>query len=65
VIRFRPADIEEWAEKGGPAKAAGKDRNLEGDLFAGVEACCPPETDNGAIEQAGETGTDGTGEEQT
>jgi excisionase family DNA binding protein len=38
VIRFRPADIEEWAEKGGLAKAAGKGGNLEGDLFAGMEA---------------------------
>jgi excisionase family DNA binding protein len=38
VIRFRPADIEAWAEKGGLAQAAGKGGNLEGDLFAGVEA---------------------------
>jgi excisionase family DNA binding protein len=38
VIRFRPADIEEWAEKGGLAKAAGKGGNLGGDLFAGMEA---------------------------
>jgi excisionase family DNA binding protein len=64
VIRFRPADIEAWAEKGGPAKAAGKDRNREGDLFAGLEAggTGTVETGTAADGQAGEAGTDGTGE---
>ena len=38
VIRFRAADIEEWAEKGGLARAAKKTGNLESDLFAGMEA---------------------------
>jgi excisionase family DNA binding protein len=37
VIRFRPAEIEAWAEKGGLINRTGKDKNLEGDLFAGVE----------------------------
>jgi excisionase family DNA binding protein len=37
MIRFRPADIEEWAEKGGLAEAASEDRNLQGDLFAELD----------------------------
>jgi excisionase family DNA binding protein len=41
VIRFHPAVIEEWAEKGGLSDCANKDRNLEGDLFAGVECGLP------------------------
>jgi excisionase family DNA binding protein len=61
VIRFRAADIEEWAEKGGLARAAKKTGNLEGDLFAGIDdAGCPPaeagktEKETGTNEQAGE-----------
>jgi excisionase family DNA binding protein len=59
VIRFRPADIEAWAEKGGLAKAAGKGGNLEGDLFAGMEAGKGGEVkaETGADGQAGETDT--------
>jgi excisionase family DNA binding protein len=47
VIRFRPREIEEWAERDRLAQAAKKDRNRAGDLFAGLE-----------IEQAGEPAAD-------
>jgi excisionase family DNA binding protein len=67
VIRFRPSAIEEWAEKGGLVNRGNKDSNLEGDLFAGVEAegtvetCCPPVADSCENK---ETGAAGTGEEK-
>ena len=37
VIRFRPADIERWAEGRGTGKAVQENGNREGDLFAGTE----------------------------
>jgi excisionase family DNA binding protein len=42
VIRFRPADIERWAERGGLKETVKQNKTLEGDLFADVEAGCSP-----------------------
>jgi excisionase family DNA binding protein len=55
VIRFRPADIEEWAGKGGIPVAAKRGRNLEGDLFAGTDDLPAGDSDTGKTE----TGTEG------
>jgi excisionase family DNA binding protein len=63
VIRFRPADIEQWAENGGLVHAAGKAGNVAGDLFTGLEA---EETGTEGTETAandgGNTGDTETGE---
>jgi excisionase family DNA binding protein len=78
VIRFRPADIEEWAEKGGLADRADKTGNLEGDLFAGIDNPPAEESNTGQTEgtvetccppvadscENKETGAAGTGEEK-
>jgi excisionase family DNA binding protein len=56
VIRFRPADIDKWAENGGRHRAAKEDRNVEGDLFAEGETgeTAKPETDTEAGDRTGE-----------
>jgi excisionase family DNA binding protein len=60
VIRFRPADIDKWAQNGGIQRAEKKDRNLERDLFTEGEA-----GEGAAESKAGETrcqpGTEGLG----
>jgi excisionase family DNA binding protein len=38
VIRFRPADIDRWAQDGGKQRAAKEDGNRGGELFAAAEA---------------------------
>ncbi|MDR2159273.1 MAG: helix-turn-helix domain-containing protein [Treponema sp.] len=57
VIRFRPADIDQWAQNGGILRAAKEERNLEGDLFADVKA-----EQTGTDREPGEP--EGAGEEQ-
>jgi excisionase family DNA binding protein len=64
VIRFRPAEIEEWAEKGGLAHRDGRDKNLEGDLFAGIDNPPAGESDTGETEGTAANGEADTGEEQ-
>jgi excisionase family DNA binding protein len=54
VIRFRPADIDRWAENGGldkaarPDKNAKQDRSLEGDLFANTDRPPAEESNTGS-----------------
>jgi excisionase family DNA binding protein len=70
VIRFRPADVDRWAENGGRRIAAREGGNPAGDLFAaaeagetGTESARPgePAEDGGAAETgiAAEAGTGG------
>jgi excisionase family DNA binding protein len=51
AVRFRPAEIERWIDSGGADVSTDEGGELEGDLFAGVEA--------GETGQAEDTGTDG------
>jgi hypothetical protein len=60
VIRFRPAEIEEWAEKGGIPAAAKRGRSLEGDLFAGVDNLPAGDGDNGKTETGADEQAGGT-----
>jgi hypothetical protein len=60
VIRFRPADIEEWAEKGGISATAKRGRNLEGDLFAGVDDLPAGDGDTGKTEAGADGQAGGT-----
>ncbi|MDR2177541.1 MAG: helix-turn-helix domain-containing protein [Treponema sp.] len=53
VIRFRPADIDRWAQDGGKQRATREGGNLEGDLFA---AAGEPAGDAGAEREAGDNG---------
>jgi excisionase family DNA binding protein len=66
VIRFRPSDIERWAENGGLAKAAQGNKNLEGDLFAATEAgeTAETETDTKTGEAVTESKAGDSGEVQ-
>jgi excisionase family DNA binding protein len=63
VIRFKPSEVERWIESGGLDSSAKEDNELEGDLFAGLEAE-QTRTDRKTGEAEG-TGANGeTGEEQ-
>jgi excisionase family DNA binding protein len=46
VIRFRLSELEQWIDRGGADCPDTAVEDLEGDLFAGVEA----EKDNGTVE---------------
>ena len=56
VIRFRPADIDRWAQNGGIHRAAKEGGNLEGGLFAEGEGGKTAKPDTGV--ETGEAGTE-------
>jgi excisionase family DNA binding protein len=64
VIRFKPSEVERWIESGGLDSSTDRDRNLEGDLFTGVDTAGAGEADKetGADGQAGKPAAVETGE---